>query len=67
MWFNTDGIISLLPDAVLATEHDGASFTGTHLHHSATGGVCGAEAQSPLLALCLPVLSVLQVRKIWTN
>lgn len=42
-------------------------FPGTHLHHTAIRGVSGAEAQSPMPAVHLPVLSVLQVsRDIWS-
>ena len=52
----------MLPDPVPAREHDGASVSGTHLRHSTTRGIGGAEAQSPLPALHLPVLPVLQVR-----
>ncbi len=67
LFFNPGSIISVLPDPLPATEHDSASFAGTHLRHTATRGVSGAEAQSPLSAVCLPVLSVLQVSSsIWT-
>lgn len=67
-FFNPGGIITVLPDPVPARAHEGASFTRTHFRHTATGGVSGAKAQPPLPAVCLPLLSVLQVsRSIWAH
>ena len=65
-FLNPGCIVSVLPDPVPAGDHDSASLPGAHLRHSATRGVSGAEAQSPLPAVCVSVLSVLQVsRSIW--
>lgn len=61
LFFNTGSIISVQLDSIPATEHDSDSFPGAHFCHTASRGVSGTEAQSPLPAVCLPVLSFLQV------